>query len=142
MWTVRKLEGLCMSVRAVVSSFQDAEFEFASVEAAELWEASGSRIGFTFYVGNADEFESIFGDVEDEEICVRELAAGTFTFSRTGSRVRVSASVAFEWEMTEAVSVERFQAWVDDEGGWCCPSLYPMSEASLLQMPVAVSLQS
>jgi hypothetical protein len=62
-----------MSVRVVVSSFQDAEFEFA------------------------------FGS----------SCAG--------------------------VSVGRFQEWVNDEGGWCCPSVYPMSEASLLRMPVVVS---
>jgi hypothetical protein len=131
-----------MSVRVVVSSFQDAEFEFASTEAAELWEASGSRVGFTFYLGNADEFESIFGDVDDEEICVRELDAGTFTFTRSGALVRMSASVAFEWDLASDISVERFKEWVDDEGGWCCPSVYPMSEASLMRMPVVVSLQS
>lgn len=107
------------------------QFEFESAEAVQKWIADGAKVGFTFYLGNADDSDEIFvidEDDEEQEIGVKVLdfAADEYQYGVEGDRVFINAQVSFEADILDDVDVEAVEEWKVRGEGWYCGSIYPL----------------
>lgn len=113
-----------MKKATIVWEVQKAVFAFDSLESLQDWVAEDSEIGFSFYLGNADDSENIFGEVEDEEIVNTVLDSEQYNFVVEDNTVTVTASVSFIVNVLDNITVEDFEVWVDNGSGWSCGDVY------------------
>lgn len=109
-----------------------AVFEFDNDKDLDTWINDGAYVGFTFYLGNADDSEIIFGEVENEEIIVQLLEDEFYNYSILGNKVFVNATVSFKVEVSDNVDVKIFDDWVANCSGWSCGDVYLVNSYGVL----------
>lgn len=114
-----------MKQATIVWEVQKALFEFDSVEDLNGWVNSGGKTGFAFYLGNADDSEDLFGEVDDEEIVNVVLNPDQYVYTvEEDTTVLLNASVSFNVNLLDGVTVEDFEEWVEEGSGWSCGSVF------------------
>lgn len=120
-----------MKKATIVWEIQKAVFDFDSQEDLNTWVSDGSKLGFSFYLGNADDSETIFSEVEDEEIVNIVLNNDQYVSILEDDTVVVNASVSFSVDIEDSVTIEDFEQWVDTCSGWSCGDLYLLNGGEL-----------
>lgn len=114
-----------MKQATIIWEIRKAAFEFDSVEDLQAWVDSGSKAGFAFYLGNADDSEDLFGEVDDEEIVNIVLNPDQYVYTvEEETTVLLNASVSFNVNLFDGVTLGSFEEWVEDGSGWSCGSVF------------------